>query len=286
MQISDMQYRGGVVLIAAIVAVLLGRIRFCQDLELPAKPDRPVAFVGTAATAEAVSESISESSVAYAEYLKDDAAAFGIQPIPPRFMGKIFPYRSERTRHVLQPGDTKEILGLSVSLSVEKVRKRSQMMLTIENKEHKPVAYRIQTKPSVTGCARLRQLKHNAIALAAGGVEKRAECGYRKGWSLAIVQVETITLPELGYLYASSVQADKLGLAKRTAGKHVPPNDAMACRILRPMSLVRAVETGKVTWRDQVDFYARHRCQTYTFPLGYKAFDKDGQEVLPAQGNP
>ena len=35
-------------------------------------------------------------------------------------------------------------------------------------------------------------------------------------------------------------------------------------------------------WRDLVDFYARHRCETYTFPEGYRAFERDGARPLPA----
>jgi hypothetical protein len=42
------------------------------------------------------------------------------------------------------------------------------------------------------------------------------------------------------------------------------------------------IESGEIGWRDLVDFYARHRCQTYTFPLEYRAFNVDGQRTLPA----
>ena len=43
-----------------------------------------------------------------------------------------------------------------------------------------------------------------------------------------------------------------------------------------------ASNRGDIGWRDLVDFYARHRCQTYQFPSSYRAFKSDGERPIPA----
>jgi hypothetical protein len=186
---------------------------------------------------------------------------------------------------VLAPGESTDVLGMKLTLSVENVKGSSSkhMVLEIENLGHKALAYRVQTRPnSGSGaCGRMRQIRHNALALAPGAKLKRSECLYRKDRTLEISLVETIELPELGYLYLSSMDARNFALEERTVGLHLVPLDAMACRVPQAGTLRNAILSGKVTWRDQADFYARHRCQTYSFPATYKAFQVDGEQSLP-----
>jgi len=48
-----------------------------------------------------------------------------------------------------------------------------------------------------------------------------------------------------------------------------------------------AIRSGDIEWRDLVDFFARHRCNTYSFFDRYKAFQGDGLEKLPVlEGDP
>ena len=42
-----------------------------------------------------------------------------------------------------------------------------------------------------------------------------------------------------------------------------------------------ALAKNLATWRDIVDFYGRHRCETYRFPTGYRAFTRKGQWAVP-----
>ncbi len=42
------------------------------------------------------------------------------------------------------------------------------------------------------------------------------------------------------------------------------------------------IERHEISWRDLVDFYARHRCQTYQFPTSYRALTSDGERPIPA----
>jgi hypothetical protein len=41
------------------------------------------------------------------------------------------------------------------------------------------------------------------------------------------------------------------------------------------------LDRAEIGWRDLVDFYARHRCETYQFPVTYRAFKADGEQKLP-----
>jgi hypothetical protein len=49
-----------------------------------------------------------------------------------------------------------------------------------------------------------------------------------------------------------------------------------------PQAVRSGLERGEIGWRDLIDFYARHRCQTYQFPLLYRAFKIDGERPVPA----
>lgn len=286
MQLAENHYRIAVLGCAALLMILLGSLRFCGEFDLPGKPPRPAVSI---ATAKSVSETIKLSSAAYDSYLKEDAADFGLAPVRARVMSAVFPYRSDRERRVLEIDETVEVLGMSMTLTVEKVKgsKRKHMVLRIENKGHKPLAYRVKTRPSAgaRSCKRMSQVPHNAMALPAGGASKRAECVFRKGWTLEITEVETMALPELGYLYLSSMSAEGIGLEPRTAKRHKVPHSVMSCRAPTSATMRNALKSGKISWRDQVDFYARHRCKTYKFPYSYQAFRKDGELSLPVSAD-
>ena len=200
-------------------------------------------------------------------------------------MSTVFPYRADQERHVLNVGDTIDVLDLSLTLSVGKVKgsKRDHMILTIENKDHMSLAYRVQTKPSAgaRSCKRMSYLPHNALALPPGGKAARAECVYRSGWSLEITEIETVQIPELGFHYVSALAPTGIGLDERTARRHKSPHNQMVCQPPNSASLRNAITSGAIAWRDQIDFFARHRCKTYKFPRAYRAFRKDGQLTLP-----
>ena len=55
-----------------------------------------------------------------------------------------------------------------------------------------------------------------------------------------------------------------------------------ACKIVAWPALISAVESGAIRFRDLADFYARHRCMSYKFPMDYKYFERDGERTLPA----
>lgn len=283
MQLSDSQYRIVVLAVSTLLVAVLVRVRFCATLELPDKPPKPKV---TLAKAKAFTESVARSTQAFAEHLREDALATGVPPVTVEAMAKVFPYVSDTKARSLEPGDSVEVAGLKLTLSVEEVSgsRRQHMVLLIENTSHRPLAYRVLTKPSAgeRACTKKQALAHNAVAVAAGGRERRTECVFRKGYGLEITRVETLELPELAYLYVSSVEAAKMGLPERTAAGHRQPVETLACRMIQSETTRNAIESQALGWRDMADFYARHRCKSYEVPIDYKAFQRDGEQKLPA----
>lgn len=282
MQLADSHFRYGVLGLAAGLMLLLGTMRFCGEFSLPGKPPAPAVSVERA---KSIAETIKLSSAAYDHYVEKDVASFGARVARARDMSTVFRYRADQEPHVLAEGETLEKLGLAITLEVGKLKgaKREHMLLTIENKSHKAIAYRVQTKPSAgsRSCKRMTYLRHNAVALPPGGKLTRAECVYRKGWTLEVSEIETVEVPELGFYYVSALDPEGIGLDGRTAKHHQLPHNYMSCTPPTSATRRNAIRSGEITWRDQIDYFARHRCKTYKFPESYRAFRKDGELPLP-----
>jgi hypothetical protein len=273
----------------AVLALTLLRFGFDRDLTLPRNPHpRPLPRIAEAAQ---VAQEVPRNPAAYAGYLTMDAAEYGIAPTTPEMIAKVFRYRVDETEHVLEPGGERamiEAAGLRLSVAVQEERRHAHglLIMQIENLGDTAVAYRVETVPShgTQVCQQKRALPHNAMALAAADIETRSECVHREGWTLQVKRVEIVELPELSYHYVSRLMPVQLGIERRTAEGHKPPR-GRTCRLIMTAQIARAIERGDTTWRDLVDFYARHRCDTYAFPPGYKAFQVDGEQLLPA-GSP
>jgi hypothetical protein len=284
--LNDQQYQIAVAIGALLLMLVIGRMRFCYELELPGKPPKPEV---TVMDAHAVARSIERTPGAYNGYLEKDSKAYGVVPIAtPDDMGKVLEYQVDRNRKVLYPGDENsyaEVLGLHLTVSLQEMKNRQdkQMVLGIESSYDHPVAYRVQTRPTkgTKACHKKQDLAHNAIALAGGGAEMRSECIYREGWGIEIKEVEVIKLSPLQHVYVSNLVPEKIGLEARSARGHKPAVKQRLCHMVSAAAVYRALEAGATTWRDMIDFYARHRCQTYSFPKGYKAFESDDERPLP-----
>lgn len=290
---SDAVYRIGVVAAALAAAALIGRLTFCHEVDLPGLPAEPEATREVVAKAVATVSSTERNPAAYARQLASDSRALHIEPpVTPDDLSGVMPYRADTQRRALDPGRkhaTAHVLGLDLSLSVADVAgtPRRQMILTIENTTRDPLAYRVMTRASrgATACFDKSDITHNAIALAPGEKARRSECTYRKGLTLFIDRVETIEVPRLSYYYVSALPAAALALerADRLAARgHLPAGARSPCRVFLSAELTGALSSGAATWRDLVDFYARHPCGVYSFSIDYKAFDKPGERPLPA----
>ena len=284
---NDSAYRVAVLVVAIALAGAIARLSFCSSVELPAIPPRPrpkpVPVAKVTATVQA-------DPGVYAEHLAKDSRALRIEPpATPADMSRALVFESHDKPIALSPHRKQasaEALGLKLSLAVSDIEgtPRRQMVLTIQNTSDAYLAYRVASRPSqgTRDCHEKLDIAHNAIALAPGQKIRRSECIYRSGYRLFITRVDTAVLPKLSYYYLSSLPPSALGLDSLSSGGHRPLAGRPLCRVFQSATLEESVRRGQTTWRDLVDFYARHSCQIFTFPDGYKAFTRDGERPLPA----
>jgi hypothetical protein len=290
--VSDALFRVVAGVVALVAAAVVARLIFFHAIVLPALPPQPVATREKVATAVARVAATERDPAAYAELLARDSRAWRIDPpVTPADLSGVMPYRADTQRRVLDPGRkraTASVLGLDLSLAVAKIAgtPRRQMVLTIANTTDDHLAYRVMTQSSrgLRSCYAKSDLAHNAIALAPGEKVRRSECIHRDGLKLFVDRVETIRLPRLSYYYVSGLPGRALEVDRRdglAARGHLPAGGRSPCRVFRSAEVTAALAGGSATWRDLVDFYARHPCGVYSFIIDYKAFDKEGERELP-----
>ena len=280
------KFRIGVA-VAAVVILVAGLIaRFDYDLELPAKPPAP-----PPPDSAALRRMDYENPDIYKGYLEQDSSLYGVERTTPEDLQLPFPYEKSEEPRVLAPGGAFETGMLRVSARVQKLEVHTRqgksaaehLVVRIENKRPHPVAYRLHTSFGVGGdenCTKKGALAHNAIAIPAGAYVERAECFYRSRMTLTVLLVEAMELPPLSYYYVSRLFPLHIGLPDRTAAGHkIPAGET--CSTVPQQAILLGMEKGTVSWRDVVDFYARHRCETYDFVPGYRAYTTKGQYKLP-----
>jgi hypothetical protein len=264
---------GAVGLVLAISA-----LRFCGAVSLPPKSAAPSESL---ATSQETLRKATQTEETWLSFVDKDAAAAGV-PAPSReAMYRKLVSRDDEGRRALVPGATPvDAAGLRLSAVAE----GRTLSLVIENTTDRDLAYHVVTKVQGESCMQHEVYAHNAQVIAPGGREQRAECAYRDGLALTLEHVETLELLPLQAYYVSRVPPIALGSDARLARGHEPvlPGGHTMCSFTTSQALRAAVESGEVAWRDLVDFYARHRCDTYRFPLGYRAFKENGEVALPA----
>ena len=253
-------------------------LRFCGTLSLPDKPPPPTGPTGT--TAQLLSKTTASPSV-YREYLEKDASAAGTRVPSVDDMSRKLVYRVDESKHTLEPGKPGiETAGLR--LHVE--RSGDDIVLVIRSLLGSDAAYEVTTSVSLGAsvCAGMRPLPFDALVIAKGATETRTECVWREGMAIVVGKVETLELPPLGAWYVGQLPPALLGIEDRIAKGHRGVEVKEKCSPVMS-ALVRAgLEKGEIGWRDLVDFYSRHRCQSYQFPPLYRAFKSDGEHPLPA----
>lgn len=285
--LSDTHIRIGIAAAAGLLFFLIFELRFCAEITLEPPPNPPK--VSSQVVPHQVAATVEASASGYASFLEGDSRAHAISPpMTPEKMAEKFPYNVDENRHHLVPGRdaTLETAGLRLTASVRGEGPGSALVLRIDNLTEHPLAYHVVTRPdqATRVCNHKRELRHNAIAIPAGDFVIRSECTNKRGKGLQILKVETMVLPELSFFYVSALQPSSLGLDPRSTDGHTPPGGEELCN--RPLSaaLESALQSGETTWRDMIDFYARHPCKTYKFPSDYKAFKKSGERQLPVVG--
>lgn len=277
---ADHQLRIGVLIGGAILVGVISYVRFCGHLSLPPKPEAPG---GPSGTAQQLLSKTAGSPSVYLDHLQNDAAIAGVRTPTIEEMSRTLPYHVDESRNgdVLEPGKPSiERAGLRLHLE----RSGDLVVLVIQNLLKSDVAYNVTTTPSLGGsvCTSARPLPFNAIVIAQHGSETRTECAWREGLTIIVHKVETVEVPHLSAWYLSQVPPRVFGLDDRIVRGHRGVETKEPCSGVVSAAVRSGVDRGVIGWRDLVDFYARHRCQSYQFPLSYRAFKSDGERQLPA----
>ncbi|MEO8701084.1 MAG: hypothetical protein ABI867_13630 [Kofleriaceae bacterium] len=275
--ISDAQFRLGAVGAAVVLAVGITVVRFCGSVSpLPAKPEAPT----PRGTTTDLIEQANASPVVYQDFLAKDAGTAGLRTPTYEEMSRKLPYRVDEGRRILEVGEPAiDVAGLRLSAS----REGDAIVLVIENTTKSDLAYFVATEPTpkIAGCLSVQALPYNANVVGKGQREVRVECAYRNGMALAVSRVETVELSPLSAWYLSQVPPQHLAIEDRVARGHRMPKTRDRCISFVSQAVRAGLENGEIGWRDLVDFYARHRCQTYPFPASYRALTSDGQRKIP-----
>ncbi len=278
MDSPDPQFRIGVVAGGIVLVAIITYLRFCGSLTLPAKSAPPTGPTGT--QRQLLSQTTSSPGV-YREYLERDAANAGVRVPTADEMSRKLAYRVDEGRHVLEPGQPAiEVAGLR--LHVE--RSGDAVVMSIQNLVDSDVAYEVTSSPS-TGtylCNSARPLPINAMVISKGGSETRTECVWRAGMSIVVTKVETVEVMPLSSYYLSRTPPLLVGVEDRIARGHHAVDSKEPCSAVISQVVRTGMDRGDIGWRDLVDFYARHRCETYQFPSSYRSLKSDGERTIPA----
>lgn len=284
---SDAQFRWGATGVA--LALVAGGLvlRFAGTPKLPPRPPRPPPQ-DVAAAFRALDADVNM----YRALVEQDAAAAGLSAPSPAEMSAVLPHDLlEPHAQLVAGGAPFETRELGISLRIGRVTARynqgnvtrDHLILRVTNRGTRHLAYRIDTRLPVDErmCVEKGEISGNAIALAPGATVERTECAREGVRSLTVDRIETVGLSALGHLYVSRLFPAHTGLDPRVTRGHQPARGAV-CADIPEQAIRRAQEKGLSSWRDVIDFYARHSCEKYIFPLDYKAFTRSGERVLPA----
>lgn len=274
---SDQQFQLGVGAGAIALVTVITVVRFCGSVSLPPKPAMPVVASGTETQMMAKTAA---SPQQYLDYLSRDSTLAGIGAPTLEEMSRKLPYRVDEVRHVLEVGQAPiELAGLRLRA----VKGVDSFNLEIANLTGTNAAYEVVTEPipNARSCMKAAPLPLDVMVISKGATETRVECSWHDGMALAIKKVETLELNPLQAFYVRQVPPEFVGIDERIARSHHGVDNKEGCGN-RAGSVRTGIDRGEITWRDLVDFYARHRCQTYHFPATYRAVTIDGQHTLPA----
>jgi hypothetical protein len=276
----DPQFRLGVVVGGIVLVAVITYLRFCGSLSLPTKPPP---LQGPQGTQRQLLSSTASTPSAYRDYIEHDAAAAGVRVPSVDEMSKKLVYRVDDSRQVLEPGKPAvEVAGLRLRAE----RSGNALVLVIQNLVESDLAYNVVTtiaNGSTSMCTSVVAASINAMVIARGASESRTECAWRDGMAIAVTKVETLEVGPLSSYYLSEAPPALVGLDPRIARGHRGVETKEPCSGVVPRVVTAGLERGDLGWRDLADFYARHRCQSFQFPLTYRAFKSDHERPLPVE---
>ena len=282
-------FRVGTAIVALGAAAAIAWARFHGDVPMPSRPPLPDP---SSVDSRAALASVTASAGAWRSFLEQDARAAGVPTPSPEQMSRMLVFRADQTRRTLAPGDEPvDIHGLRLKVRVvaDNDGPDKLLVLDIANLADHDLGYLVETSPQPggPGCKQRTLLVHDAMVIRRRANLERSECGYAPGMKLDIVRVETVEVDGLQSIYLSRVPPTAVGADPVLARAHRPHllNGVVPCNLALSHMLRTAIEDGTVRWRDLVDFYARHRCDSYQFPMEYRAFESNGERPLPAAGD-
>lgn len=279
-QVTDSQYRIIVALVGVGLIAGLTTWRFCGDVQIAAKPAAPVLRGKTAGELFTTS---TQTKGVWAGYLESDAHTAGIPAPSESEVAKVLPWREGQTTTDLTINSAAvELAGLSVQFKHDTATDNAVVVLS--NASEHPLAYQLIAATSASSyvCNNVKHSPHNTMVVAAKSSETVSVCQFRDGIS-ASIKLQTIELTPLAAFYVQQVPPTLVGVDDKLAKIHHNDRATPSSCDAKPSSGVKGgLGNGKIRWRDLIDFYARHRCETYRFPLTYRSFTVDAERPLPA----
>jgi hypothetical protein len=250
------------VLVIARVAEMMDRTERSSSWEAPTVHTRVVV---DAAANPRVTE--------YEAFIEADAKFAKISRPLRSTMSDRFEYRVDTAPHTLRlaentVADQVEAAGLGLHLYWEQTTVRLDLE-NVAGDHTDQIAYRITTVPPLGSICHGARAGFDAIAMYS---KLELQCG-RKPIEIRIEKVETIKLPELSRYYLDLLPPSALGIDAKYANNHE------GFRAWGLKEVTCKVDAPNAEWRDVVDFYARHRCQSYRFPDGYKAVTSADSDI-------
>jgi hypothetical protein len=271
-----------------LVVILLGTMLLYAG-EPPPAPEPPRPPPPPEVTMNTV---LKYSQPVYRALIETDAKSFKVQVPTLSELGEPNPYAQEiNSRHKLRQKSPIETPHLRLSLSISKRTAHLEgqrysvdhLVLKIENRTNKYLAYRVQTWVSDKAkCSSKGDLTHNALVLQPRQVLERTECLYRADENIDVTRVEVIELLPLQAYYVARLPPNPILYDPRTAGGHVPLAGTVCPQTFSWREIQDGIDRGAIGWRDVIDYYARHNCDEYSFFKEYR-YRTDPAAPLPAR---
>jgi hypothetical protein len=157
------------------------------------------------------------------------------------------------------------------------------LVLKIENRTGKYLAYRVQTAVSDRDkCASKGDLPHNALVITPHQTIERTECLYRVDENIDVVRVEVIELLPLQAYYVARLPPNPTLYDPRTSSGHIPLAGAVCPQTFSWREIQEGIDRAVIGWKDVIDFYARHNCDEYSFFKDYR-YRSNPSDPLPAR---
>jgi len=220
------------------------------------------------------------TDVHFAAELDKDLEYYGIANVDIELLRQPNAYEhpiSQSDPVVLAAGQSRRAGPLSVRAKQDKVEynkggasiRAMHAVAEIKNVSKVPVAYFVEVRSADRGdCEVKGTRRHNAMALMPGEAADLVVCGGRGG--VEILELETLELTPIGYVYLSKLPPQTIGLEPARAQAHFGPRSTSRCARVPSARIAMSIDRGDFSWADVADFYSRHNCDRIQIPAGYR----------------